>query len=97
MVMGGEGRAGRRCQRGGRCYLPRPVGRVQLDMTGVPGLPAPLTPADVTAEFGPEWKIAEGHFCWTATRRPTPTAREIIVGQDLDHLAAKLRAEQDHG
>ena len=66
-------------------------------MTGVPGGPAPLTPADVTAEFGPEWKLAEEHLCWTATRRPTPTRVEIIVGRNLYHLAAKLRAEQDQG
>jgi hypothetical protein len=64
-------------------------------MTGVPGAPVPVTFADVTAEFGPEWQLAEDHFCWTATRRPTQTAVEIIVGQDLDHLAAKLRAERD--
>ena len=64
-------------------------------MTGVPGAPVPVTFADVTAEFGPEWQLVEGHFCWTATRRPTTTAVEIIVGHDLDHLAAKLRAERD--
>jgi hypothetical protein len=34
-------------------------------------------------------------FCWTATRRPTETTVEIIVGQDLGHLAAKLRVERD--
>jgi hypothetical protein len=64
-------------------------------MTGVPGVPAPLTVADVRDEFGPDWQLREGYFCWTATRRPTPTAVEIIVGQDLGHLAAKLRAERD--
>jgi hypothetical protein len=66
-------------------------------MTGVPSTRAPVTVADVTAEFGPEWQLAQGHFCWTATKRPTETAVEIIVGQNLDHLAEKLRAERDGG
>ncbi len=57
---------------------------------------APLTVTDVREEFGPGgWQLEEGRFCWSATRRPTPTAREIVVGRDLDHLAAKLRAEMD--
>jgi hypothetical protein len=54
----------------------------------------PLTAADVRAEFGPDgWQVQQGRFCWTAVRRPTPTAVEVITGPDLDHLAAKLRAE----
>ena len=58
---------------------------------------APLTVAAVVAEFGPSgWQLEEGRFCWSATRRPTPTLREIVVGRDLDHLAAKLRAEMDN-
>jgi hypothetical protein len=56
---------------------------------------APLTVADVREEFGPDWQLREGYFCWTATRRPTPTAREIVVGQTLNQLVAKLRAEMD--
>jgi hypothetical protein len=64
-------------------------------MTGVPGAGAPITVTDVRDEFGPDWQLREGHFCWTATRRPTPTAVEVIVGQDLDQLLVKLRAERD--
>jgi hypothetical protein len=56
---------------------------------------APLSFADVRDEFGPDWQLREGYFCWTATRRPTPTAREIVTGQTLDQLVAKLRAEMD--
>jgi hypothetical protein len=68
--------------------------RVQFDMTGIAGAPAPLTLADVRDEF-PGWQLREGYFCWTATRRPTETAVEVLVGQDLGQLAAKLRAERD--
>jgi hypothetical protein len=64
-------------------------------MTGVPGAPASVTVADVRDEFGPDWQLYEGYFCWTAARRPTPTAVEVIVGQDLDQLVVKLRAERD--
>jgi hypothetical protein len=54
----------------------------------------PLSAANVRAEFGPDgWDVHEGHFCWSAVRRPTPTAVEVITGRDLGHLAAKLRAE----
>ena len=54
------------------------------------------TLADVRAEFGPlGWQFQEGRFCWSAIRRPTPTAVEVVTGQDLDHLAVKLRAEMD--
>jgi hypothetical protein len=57
---------------------------------------AVFTLADVRAEFGPDgWQLQEGRFCWTAVRRPTPTAVEVITGRDLDHLAVKLRAERD--
>jgi hypothetical protein len=57
---------------------------------------AVVTLADVRAEFGPGgWDVHEGSFCWTAVRRPTPTAVEVITGRDLDHLAVKLRAERD--
>jgi hypothetical protein len=64
-------------------------------MTGVPGARAPVTVADVRDEFGPDWQLREGYFCWTATRRPTATAVEVIVGQGLDQLVVKLRAERD--
>ena len=64
-------------------------------MTGVPGAPVPVTVADVRDEFGPDWQLREGCFCWRATGRPTPTAVEVIVGQDLDQLVVKLRAERD--
>jgi hypothetical protein len=63
--------------------------------SGVTGAAAALTLADVVEEFGPDWQLREGYFCWTATRRPTPTAREIVTGQTLDQLAVKLRAEMD--
>jgi hypothetical protein len=63
-------------------------------MTGAAGPPAPPTLADVRGEF-PRWQLRKGHFCWTATRRPTETAVEVLVGQDLVQLAAKLRAERD--
>ncbi len=57
---------------------------------------AALTIADVRAEFAPHgWQFQEGRFCWSAIRRPTPTAVEVVTGQDLDHLAVKLRAEMD--
>jgi hypothetical protein len=62
-------------------------------MTG--GEAAPVTVAAVRQEFGPDWELEEGRFCWSATRRPTPTLREIVVGRDLAHLAAKLRDEID--
>ena len=61
-------------------------------MTGGEAAPS-LTVADVRDEFGPDWQLREGYFCWSAIRRPTPTAREIVTGQTLDQLAAKLRAE----
>ena len=54
---------------------------------------APLTAADVRDEFGPDWQLREGYFCWSAIRRPTPTAREIVTAQTLEMLVAKLRAE----
>lgn len=54
----------------------------------------PMTAANARAEFGPDgWQVQQGPFCWSAVRRPTPTAVEVITGRDLDHLAAKLRAE----
>ena len=54
---------------------------------------APLTVADVRQEFGPDgWQLQEGRLCWSAVRRPAETAREIVTGRDLDHLAVKLRA-----
>ena len=56
---------------------------------------APLTVADVRDEFGPDWQLREGYFCWAAMRRPTPTAREIVTGQTLEGLVQKLRAEMD--
>ncbi len=60
------------------------------------GAAASLTLADVRAEFGPHgWQFHEGRFCWSAIRRPTPTAVEVVTGQDLNHLAVKLRAEMD--
>lgn len=94
MVVGGEGRAGRRCQRGRWCYRPRAVRRVEFDVTGSSGAPALLTLADVRDEF-PGWQLREGRLCWTATRRPTETAVEVLVGQDLGQLDAKLRTERD--
>jgi hypothetical protein len=64
-------------------------------VTGAEAAPS-LTVADVVDEFGPDgWQLREGYFCWSATRRPTPTAREIVVGQTLDELVVKLRAEMD--
>ncbi len=57
---------------------------------------APVTVADVREEFGPDgWQLQEGRFCWSATRRPTPSALEVIVGQTLEMLVRKLRAEMD--
>jgi hypothetical protein len=54
---------------------------------------APLTVANVRQESGlGGWQLQEGRLCWSAVRRPTETAREIVVGRDLDHLAVKLRA-----
>jgi hypothetical protein len=64
-------------------------------MTGVSGARPPVTVADVRDEFGPDWQLREGRFCWIATRRPTPTAVEVIVGRDLSQLVVKLRAERD--
>jgi hypothetical protein len=56
---------------------------------------AVVTLADVRSEFGPDgWQVEAGRFCWTATRRPTPTAVEVVTGPDLEHLAAELRAER---
>ena len=64
-------------------------------MTGAEAAPS-LTVADVRDEFGPDgWQLREGYFCWSAIRRPTPTAREIVTGQTLDQLVDKLRAETD--
>ena len=55
-----------------------------------------LTVADVRAEFAPHgWQFQEGRFCWSAIRRPTSTAVEVLTGHDLSHLAVKLRAEMD--
>jgi hypothetical protein len=51
-----------------------------------------LTAADVREEF-PDWQLQQGHSCWSATRRPTPTAQESVIGRDLDQLAVKLREE----
>ena len=57
---------------------------------------APVTVADVREEFGPDgWQLQEGRFCWSATRRATPSALEVIVGQTLEMLVRKLRAEMD--
>ena len=62
------------------------------------GLVSHQNVADVRQEFGPDgWQLQEGRFCWSAVRRPTETAREIVVGRDLDHLAVKLRAWRDEG
>lgn len=53
-----------------------------------------LTVADVREGF-PDWELQQSHFCWSATRRPTPTAQEIVIGRDLGQLAVKLRAEME--
>jgi hypothetical protein len=67
----------------------------KFNMTGSEAA-EPVSVVDVRQEFGPAgWQLEQGRFCWSATRRPTPTAREIVVGRDLDQLAAKLRAETD--
>jgi hypothetical protein len=64
-------------------------------MTGS-GVPAPVTFASIREEFGRDgWQVGWGTFCWPAVRRPAATAVEVITGEDLDHLAAKLRAERD--
>jgi hypothetical protein len=54
---------------------------------------APLTIADVMAEFGVTWQIHAAEFCYVAVRRPTATSQEIVTSETLDQLAAKLRAE----
>jgi hypothetical protein len=57
---------------------------------------AVFTLADVRAEFGPDgWQVHEERFCWSAVRRPTATAVEVITGRDLGQLAVKLRAERE--
>ena len=63
-------------------------------MSGSTESAAPLTVAAVAAEFGPAgWQLQEGCFCWSAVRRPTPTAVEVMIGHTLRQLAEKLRAE----
>jgi hypothetical protein len=57
------------------------------------GATPPLSFADVLEEFGAAWQIESAHFCMVAVRRPTPTSQEIVVGQTLDMLVEKLRAE----
>jgi hypothetical protein len=56
---------------------------------------APLTLGDVLAEFGAIWQVHAAQFCYVAVRRPTATSQEIVVGQSLDQLVEKLRAERD--
>jgi hypothetical protein len=48
--------------------------------------------ADVLEEFGEAWQIESAYSCLVAVR-PTPTSQEIVVGQTLDMLVEKLRAE----
>ena len=49
--------------------------------------------ADVLEEFSEAWQIESAYSCLVAVRRPTPTSQEIVVGQTLDMLVEKLRAE----
>jgi hypothetical protein len=44
------------------------------------------------ADYGDRWQIQfdEGVSCWTAVRRPTPTAMHVLVGRDLGDLSVKL-------
>jgi hypothetical protein len=59
------------------------------------GETAPLTLAAALEEFGATWQVHEAQFCYVAVRRPTATSQEIMVGQTLDQLVEKLRAERD--
>jgi hypothetical protein len=52
------------------------------------------SPSLTYATSSPGGRLREGYICWTATRRPTETAVEVLVGRDLGQ-AAKLRAERD--
>jgi hypothetical protein len=69
----------------------RPVFRQQPITT--PRLPPPLTVADLTARYAGQWHIYADRFSYSAMRRPTPTAREILTADTPERLAAKIDAE----
>jgi len=54
-----------------------------------------LSPMSARSSGRAAGSFKKGRFCWSAIRRPTPTAVEVVTGQDLNHLAVKLRAEMD--
>jgi len=56
----------------------------------------PLALEDVRREFAVGgWTVSPEQFCFLAWRHPTPSSEEVVTGQNLDQLAAKLRAETD--
>lgn len=61
------------------------------------GETAPLTIGTVLEEFGQVWQVYAAEFAYMAVRRPTATSQEIVVGQTLDQLVEKLRAEAGSG
>jgi hypothetical protein len=61
------------------------------------GETAPLTIGTVLEEFGQVWQVHAAEFAYVAVRRPTATSQEIVVGQTLDQLVEKLRAEAEPG
>jgi hypothetical protein len=52
---------------------------------------------EVLAAHGGEWQITHDDEMgvWTAVRRPTPTAQDVIVAHDVDELARKLAETQE--
>ena len=51
---------------------------------------------DLPAALGrahPGWQILREGPAWSAVRRPTPTARHVLVGPSFETLAAKLEQE----
>jgi hypothetical protein len=54
--------------------------------------PPELTLLQLLADYGDRWQIQfdERVSCWTAVRRPTPTAMHLLVGRDLGDLSVKL-------
>jgi hypothetical protein len=52
---------------------------------------------ELLATYGGEFQITQDGETgvWTAVRRPTPTAQEVIVAHTVDELASKLAAAQE--
>lgn len=71
----------------------RPIFRQEPATTPLLPPGAPLTVADLAARYAGQWQIYTDRFSYSAVRRPTPTAREILTAETPGRLAAKIDAE----